>query len=218
MTDKPAEIGVADGSCDMQGLLTEIDGLSVADPRPRLDALAAAIGRRGFGPVVILLCATILLPSGMIPGLPFAVAAALAATALSMIAGARSVALPSRIGRMRLPAGLLSGLARRGRPAAAQLGRLFRPRWTAVLTTRAGRTATGLVLLVSATKLALVGLVPGLPFLVMMPVLLLALGLTYRDGLAVCCGALAVIGTLGLGWRTAAGTLARFLDATQVLQ
>ena len=191
-------------SAELHGLLDDLDAAvaGAADGRITLGALLSAIGPRGFGPVLVALSAAIILPTGMIPLVPHLVALLIGFVALELALGSRALRLPARLRAVTLPASAVRGFVVRARPLAARAGRLLRPRHPALVATRGGEILIAGVLSVIALFLFAVGLIPGLPFLLCVPVLLIGLGLTTRDGAVAAAGMLLVLMPMGaiLSW------------------
>jgi len=156
--------------------------------RVALGDLLRRIGMRGFGPVLILASGLLILPVGMIPGVPGAIAILIGLVAIELLSGGKALRLPGRLARMTLPATLVAAAVKRSRPVTRAIGRLLRPRATVLATARVAQIGLGLVLGAIAILLFAVGFVPGLPFLLAVPVLLLGLGMTARDGLVLSIG------------------------------
>jgi hypothetical protein len=151
------------------------------------------IGLRGFGPILVIISGLLLLPIGMIPGVPGAVAIVMGLVAVELVSGGKAIRLPDRVARLSLRASLVTGAVTRSRPVTRAIGRLLRPRATALATSRMAHVAVGLLLGAIAVVMFVVGFVPGLPFLLAVPVFLIGLGLTARDGVAVSLGLAGVL-------------------------
>jgi hypothetical protein len=192
------------GAAELHGLLDDLDAAAAgaAEGRLALGALLSAIGARGFGPVLVALSAAIILPTGMIPFVPHLVAVLIGFVALELALGSRALRLPARLRAVTLPAGAVAGFVRRARPLAARAGRVLRPRHPGLVATRGAQLLIAGVLFTIALFLFAVGLIPGLPFLLCVPVLLIGLGLTTRDGVVAAAGMMLVLMPMGaiLSW------------------
>jgi hypothetical protein len=158
-----------------------------------LGEILRRIGLRGFGPILVIVSGLLLLPIGMIPGVPGAVAIVLGLVAIELVSGGKAIRLPDRVARLSLRASLISGTVARSRPVTRAIGRLLRPRAVAFVTARATQVLTGLVLGTIAVVMFVVGFVPGLPFLLAVPVFLMGLGLTARDGRVLALGLCSIL-------------------------
>ena len=169
---------------------------AIRDERVSMRAMAQAHGPEAHGTLLLLLAMPCLLP---VPGVGMVLGVRMAALAVTMWRGHCAPCLPQRVAELELPrhwaqrvlVGLASACALAGRRARARLSHLA----------ISGRR--------SATALA-VGLMAGIvvmpiPFGNLLPALalvLIGLGLVFRDGLAVILGllmsGLALVATTGL--------------------
>jgi hypothetical protein len=153
--------------------------VSVKDIVERVEA------QDGLAPVVCVLTLPVLLP--MPPGVSMVLALPLLMAAPQLMIGRRDLWLPDRLRGWSVDAHKVQGTVRRVLPWLTRLETLVRPRFT-FLTGRIGAGLAGAVCTVMAVVLVL-----PLPFANLFPaltVLLLSLGLTRRDGLAVIVGVL----------------------------
>jgi hypothetical protein len=171
------------------------------DAQISLGEILRRIGLRGFGPILVIVSGLLLLPIGMIPGVPGAVAIVMGLVAVELVSGGKAIRLPGRIARLSLRASLVSGSVARARPVTRVIGRLLRPRAVALATARPVEILLGLVLGTIAVVMFVVGFVPGLPFLLAIPVLLIGLGLTARDSLVLFLGLVAALAPAAYAWR-----------------
>lgn len=169
-------------------------------PRPRLDDLVEALGKRASGLVLAVVAVPAIVPS---PGLPvgFVFGTMLALVALSMVFGRDKPKIPAWLGRMRLKPSVVDLLTSRGAGLLRRVERHLRPRAATFLTASSVRLL-GLVTALMGVLIAL-----PIPFGNTLPgvsVLLMGLGLAARDGLAVLGSLiLAVVATgvsVALGW------------------
>lgn len=207
MRDGDGGTGQGAGS-ELHGLLDDLEAAADGRERIPLGALLGAIGPRGFGPILVLLSLAIILPTGMIPLLPHVVAVVLGFVAVELALGSRALRLPRRLREVGVPARHVRAFAARARPLAARIGRVLRPRNEIFAATRTAHLALAGILFLAALLLFAVGLIPGLPFLLCVPVLLIGLGLTARDGNFAAAGALLFLMPMGaiLSWGTGIAT------------
>jgi hypothetical protein len=142
--------------------------------------------RRGFGPVLVVLALLLILPVGMIPGMPDVVALATLAVAVALMRR-RRVRLPRWLRAREIGTELLSGGNTRLRPLARRIGQIVRPRLAFMIEGRLAELMIALVLAGIAVVILAIGLIPGLPFAFAIPLALIGIGLVARDGLAVLC-------------------------------
>lgn len=197
MTDPTAPRGT---DPEIAGLLADLEALAGSRERVTLGEVLAAIGTRGFGPLLVVLALFLILPVGMIPGVPGVVALTLGAVAAELALGNRALRPPRRVRDIGLPARHVAGIAARLRPMARAFGRLLRPRAPALAGSRAMALCLAAVLALTAVLVFVLGFVPGLPFALAWPVLLLGLGLTVRDSAALGLGLALYLPAGGVLW------------------
>ena len=168
----------------------------IRDERVSMQAMAQAHGPEAHGTLLLLLAMPCLLP---VPGVGTVLGLGMAALAVAMWRGHRAPCLPQRVAELELPrhwaqrvlVGLASAYALAGRLARARLSHL-------AMSGR--RSATAL----AVGMMAAIIVMP-IPFGNLLPALALlfvALGLVFRDGVAVILGLLmsgaALVATTGL--------------------
>jgi len=177
------------------------DELGPCPRGPTLAALAGRLERRGYGMLLLLAALCCCLPgppgSGVVLSLP------LLLLGTGMLAGRRQPWLPGWLGRRRLPPGPLRGLLRRAVPLLERLERRVRPRWICPHSPGSRpeiiqERVTGAAVVMLALLLALPTPLTNLPLAA--SVVILALGVLERDGLATLAGlaAAALAGTATL--------------------
>lgn len=188
-------------------LLKRIREIDSAEDPVKLRVVLEHVGRRSFGPVILLAGIVTMAPLiGDIPGVPTLMASLVVLTAAQLLLGKRNFWLPGLLLERAVPRARLHRiLAWLDRPAAV-LDRWFRPRLEAV---SAGR---GIYLV--ALACILVALV--MPFLEFIPFsanlaatawIAFGLAIIFRDGYAALFALLVTFGMFG--WLASAG-LQRF--------
>lgn len=169
---------------------------TLRDERVSMRAMAQAHGPEAPGTLLLLLAMPCLLP---VPGVGTVLGAGMAALAVAMWRGQGEPCLPQRVANLELPRlwaqRVLQGLAcayeTAGRHAKARLSHLAGPTWRSAVAVAVGLMAIIVVLPVPFGNL--------LPALALM---LIGLGLIFRDGIAVILGLLmsgvALVATTGL--------------------
>lgn len=159
-------------------------------------AMAQAHGPEAHGTLLLLLAMPCLLP---VPGVGTVLGVGMAALAVAMWRGQGEPCLPQRVANLELPRhwarrvleGLASAYEMAGRHARARLSHLAGPTWRSALAAAVGSMAIIVVLPIPFGNL--------LPALAL---LLIGLGLVFRDGIAVILGLLmsgvALVATTGL--------------------
>lgn len=168
--------------------------------------LVGSLHRRAFGLSLLLFALPNCLPT--IPGFSTVTGLMLLVIAGQMVAGRETLLLPRALGRRTVSTRHLRGIIARVLPSLRRVERFCRPR-RAVFTERMGRRLMGCVIIILSAILML-----PIPFIGNQPpglaIVVLALGLTERDGLVVVIGyglsVLAAIITLG-GTAAALGAL-----------
>lgn len=185
----------------LDGLLRDLERLIGDRERVLLGEVLDTLGARGHGPILLVLAALMMLPTGLLPLMPALIGGLIALTAVEMIAGGKGVSVPPRLARIALPGALLRGSLRRGAPFARRVGRVLHPCWPVFVRSQAVQVVLAAILLMASAVMIVIGAIPGLPFLLVLPALLFGLGLTAGDGRLVAAGLLA---TGLVGWGIAA--------------
>ena len=156
--------------------------------RVLLGELTDSLGPRGFGPIILLAAAMMMLPTGIIPGVPAFMGVLLLLAGGQMLSGKRELWLPPRIYGITLPGpALLRGLVR-AKPVAIKLERWVKARWLFLVEWRASLWFIAVILILSSGVIIVIGAIPGLPFLLALHVLAIGIGLTAGDGRFVAAG------------------------------
>ncbi len=174
------------------------------DDEPTLGTLINAAGHRTYGPMLLIPALIALAPTGAIPGIPSACGAILVLVSLQMIAGREQPWIPRRLLNIRLKRSLVEKAVEKGRPPARWLSRQVHERWP-VMISRPALIGAGLVIAALAGLMVPLELVPFAVALPAFAVVILALGLSTRDGLVI---------TLGLGAAALAAAAALWLLRT----
>jgi len=170
---------------------------TAAGPDLSLGRILDALEERGYGPILLALSAFLILPTGMIPGLPQIVGAAEILVGAQLVVGRPRPWFPARLRSTRISAGLLQRSVARARPWARRLNRLLSARLAAVCVHPLALRLIGVGVIFAGLLLIPFGLVPLLPFAIGLTTLLLGLGLTARDGVVT------LIGFAALAWAMA---------------
>jgi len=171
-----------------EGLLDKLDHASANTATVSFGEVLEIIGAQGFGPLLAVLAAFLILPSGMIPGMPAVIAVVLAFIAFEIVLGNHRLRLPIWVKARPVPARTVAAFVRGLRPLARRAGRVLRPRLTIFATGRTALLLVAAVLSVTALMLFFLGFLPGMPLLLAIPVLLMGLGLSTRDGAVLLAG------------------------------
>lgn len=184
-TSEPHD-GLHDGP--LAGLLAELGALGKAHVSVSVGDIMAALGARGHGPIMLTLAALMLLPMGMLPVMPSLIGVLLGLTGGQMLLGGKAVTLPGFLARRRFDGEHLRGALARAAPLGLRVSRVLRPRWRGLVESRVSLWLIALYLLSAAMVMVTLGAIPGLPFVLCLPVMLFGLGLTTGDGRVVALG------------------------------
>ncbi|WP_027135074.1 exopolysaccharide biosynthesis protein [Geminicoccus roseus] len=167
------------------------DEVSVAD-------LQAAIGKRSFGPLLLVPGLVVLSPLSGIPTLPTFAAGILLLIAVQILGGRTSIWLPGRLARRTLPRhGLLKALAIL-EPGARVADRFVKPRLR-ILTGFWGIKAVALVCLLIAVTMPPLEILPFINSGAGLVIVIFALGITAHDGILVLAGLVITLAVLVAG-------------------
>ena len=166
---------------DLASLALSRDRLSVAD-------IVETLGSRGFGPLIVLLAGMLILPVGMLPGLPAAVAVLLILIGGRMMTGEQRIWLPARLGRVTISGHLLAVSVARAQPAVLWLRPLLAPRLPFLIDSALMARLVALILMTTGAAIFIGGIIPGIPFVLSLHVLVLGLAMSARDGLVALFG------------------------------
>ena len=146
------------------------------------------IQERGYGPLIMVLSAFVILPTGMIPGVPAFVGIALLLIAGQMFLGRAKPWFPQRLKNIDLDTDKIKTSVDKARPWAEKLGKLLSPRLTwATKGTLALQVAAGCIAM-AAFMMVPLGFIPFLPMILGAACLLIGLGITSRDGAVALAG------------------------------
>lgn len=193
----------------LRAKLAALPGL-LPQGRATLGQLLAGLGDHQTALVLAVFALPAIIPT---PGLPAGMifGTALAILSLQMVAGSPEFSLPARLSRVGVPRNLVLGMASGGARTLERIDGWLKPRWQRLADVAALRPL-GLVVFLMALLIAL-----PIPFGNVLPglsVLMIALGLAERDGMAVGAGlllavlsALFSIGMIAGGWYLIQGWL-----------
>jgi len=175
-------------------LIDTADGSQVS-----VGQILQALRERGFGALLIGLSLLIVLPTGAIPLVPALCGLLIIIVCLQIIIGKQSVPVPASIADRAFDSDKIRSRLQRFRGWAQWLGQFFYPRLE-VLTTRPWQITVACVCILQSIVIITIGFVP---FVVMIPgasILILGVGMSFRDGYAILVGLISVVISL---WATA---------------
>ena len=143
------------------------------------------IEERGYGPLIMVLSLFVIGPTGAVPGIPAVVGFALVLLGGQMLLGKSSPWFPGFVRRIEIPCDRIDSTVEILKPWAERLGWIIRQRLEAVCSGRLAGIVQAFSVLVSGLIMIPLGFVPFLPMALGAAMLVLGLGITARDGLAV---------------------------------
>ncbi|MCE8417636.1 exopolysaccharide biosynthesis protein [Rhodovulum sulfidophilum] len=185
----------------ISSLLEDLAALALANDRISIADLVEALGARGFGPLLVMLSAFLILPVGMLPGLPGVVAIFMILIGGRMMTGETTLWLPARLRRVHISGHVLAVSVARAQPAALWLRPLLTPRLVALIEGRIATRLIALILIGTGVLIFLLGFIPGLPFVLSLHVLMLGLALSTRDGLVAALAYALMVPEIIFIWR-----------------
>lgn len=177
----------------LSGLMSDLGDLSASRESITLKDLLDTIGARGHGPIILVLAALMLLPTGMLPLMPQVMGGLLVLTAFEMLVGGKGVSLPPWITKREMGTKLLAAAVARARPVSDHVGLFLRPRYPWLIHSNLSLCAIAVLLIIASAVMIVIGGIPGLPFVLCIPAVLFGLGLTTGDGGVVALGYVATL-------------------------
>lgn len=162
-----------------------------------VDQVQEKVGRRSFGPLLLILGLIALTPIGGIPGVPTLFGLVVLLTAGQLLIGRRSFWLPAFITKRSIGAKRLKKAAKSAGPAARWVDTLLRPRLD-MLTDDRGVYGIAVACVVLALTLPVLEVVPMAGFVPAAAITAFALALVARDGVLAIIGYAAAAVTLYL--------------------
>jgi hypothetical protein len=161
--------------------------------------LLSTIGRRSYGPLLLLIGLVAISPITAVPGLTWLTAALTLLIALQMFIGRRTPWLPKRALDAKLSRDLVVRAVSAARPWARRIDKLLKPRLT-FLALQPFVNLIALVCIGAALITIPLGFIPFAPFVPSLAIVVFGLGMTARDGLLLLLGMIGVIATSYFAW------------------
>lgn len=185
---------------NLVGLLEKI-GASSTEGEVSLADVREAIGRRSFGPLLMIVGLLSVLPTGLIPGMGYATATLMIVLFTGVLVGKREVWLPAFLKRRRIGRERVEREVERLRPWAARLDKVSRQRLSALLKPPLLQVLALAGIFMAATMYPL-GPFPFGAFPAGGASILIGIALTTGDGAfalaGLAAGALGVLATFGI--------------------
>lgn len=187
---------------NLEMVLDELDEACAdrdGDGRVIVGDLLKAVGRRAYGPLILLIGLVAISPASLIPGSTWLFAALAFLIAGQMAIGLKQPWLPKGMLDKEVPARNMSGGIAKARPWAQRIDKVIRPRFT-FLAAPPFVNLVALVCVAAAIITVPLGFIPFAPALPSAALILFGLGMTARDGLLLTFGlALFACAALWLG-------------------
>jgi hypothetical protein len=192
----------------LTGLIEAIRTLAanhdVGDGRDvRVRDIMAMVGRRAYGPLLLLIGLFSISPATVLPGMTWATAALTLLFCVQMIVGARHPWLPRRLLDARLSRGAVRQICDSVGPWAARIDTVLKPRLI-FLAEPPFVNIAGLFCAIAALATFPLGLVPMAPIVPGVAIVLVGLGLLIKDGLLLLLSGAIVTGAIVLAWTAVA--------------
>lgn len=178
-----AEQGCREAPRSLEELLASIEAIEAPSGRIRFDEVLEAIGRRAFGPLLLLAGLVVLLPViGDIPGVPLLMACFTLLVCVQLLIGRRTFWLPAWLRNRSMPRDKVHKALGWLHKPARLIDRLLHDRLT-FMTSELGNRLAALACLVIALCLPPMELIPFSANLAGLALTLFGLSIMARDGL-----------------------------------
>lgn len=185
---------------NLEDVLDEIATKCDDDDTPEsltLDEVLESVGRRSYGPLLLVIGLFAISPATIIPGMTWLAAALTLLVAGQMALGMPRIWLPRKALQAQLPRSAVRSGIEKGRGAAKTIDKLLKPRLT-FLSRPPFVNLVALMVLVAALITFPLGLIPFAPLAPGLAVVFFGLGMVARDGLWLALGAAAIAGAIWL--------------------
>jgi hypothetical protein len=158
-----------------------------ADEGVKLGLLVSAVGRRAYGPLLLVLGLFAISPATVVPGMTWLTALLTLLVAGQMAVGMKRPWLPKAFLNLKVPRQALFKGLEAARPWADRIDGVLRPRWQFMAQPP---FVIVIALIIMATSLITIplGLIPFAPLLPGLAVVIFGLGMTAKDGLWLSLG------------------------------
>lgn len=150
----------------------------------RFGDVVETLENKGFGPVLLVPALIALLPTGAIPGIPSACGLMIFLVAVQMALGKKHPWIPARLRDLGLQRDRLVGAIDKAVPVTRRVDRLFKPRLTSLSDAPLSKLF-GLLCAVFGLSMIPLELVPFAAAVPALAIVLVAIGLSTRDGIVL---------------------------------
>ncbi|MCC6788292.1 MAG: exopolysaccharide biosynthesis protein [Hyphomonadaceae bacterium] len=185
---------------NLEDVLDEIAAKCDNDSTPdtlTLDEVLESVGRRSYGPLLLVIGLFAISPATILPGMTWFAAALTLLVAGQMALGRPRIWLPKKALQAQLPRDAVRSGVEKGRGAAKVIDKLLKPRLT-VLSKPPFVNLVALMVIAAALITFPLGLIPLAPLAPGLAVVFFGLGMVARDGLWLALGTAVIAGTIWL--------------------
>lgn len=166
----------------------------------RLGVLLSAVGRRSYGPLLLLVGLFAISPATIVPGMTTVAATIILIIAVQMAFGMQRPWLPRFVLNIKVPRGPFFAFLDNTRPAVERIDGVFlRPRLE-FLSAPPFVNLVALCVIVAALITYPLSIIPFAPLAPGIAVVLFGLGMTARDGVWLALGIALTAGAIALAW------------------
>ncbi len=178
-----------------------------AQERIRLGVVLSAVGRRTYGPLLLIVGLFSISPIALIPGVTWACAALMLLLGGQMALGMSTPWLPRALLNLRVPRKLLGRFLNKTRPHAQRLEEYFLDERLCFLTTPPAVLLVALFVVAAALVTFPLSFIPFTPLAPSLAVIVMGIGMTARDGVWLILGMAMVTAILVVAAPLAAGAI-----------
>jgi hypothetical protein len=171
----------------------EQDGAEAAGGKLSLDDILDVIGRRAYGPLLLIIGVLSVSPLSMIPGSTWAFALLTFLVAIQMGLNLKHPWLPKATLKISFPEKDIYGAVRKVRPWTYVIDKIVKPRFQ-FLAHEPWLVLIALLAVIAALITFPLSFIPFAPFIPGVAVILVGLGVTARDGVVLAVAMLLVVG------------------------
>jgi hypothetical protein len=180
---------------NLNGVLDEIAAKCETDDTPgslTLDEILDSVGRRSYGPLLLVIGLFAISPATIVPGMTWLAAALTLVVAGQMALGLPRIWLPKKALQAQLPRDAVKSGVEKSRGAARAIDKLLKPR-LAFLSKPPFVNVVALMVIAAALITFPLGLIPFAPLAPGLAVVFFGLGMVARDGLWLALGTAAML-------------------------
>ena len=168
-------------------LLRQISDNAEGD-KIKFSNVVKAIEHRGFGALLIVPALLVILPTGGIPGLPTLCAIFMILISGQIVMGQSHPWLPKKIRNYAVPKDKFDKAVEKCEPVLKAISRVIKPRLKIIVVPDIAKRSIAVLIILLSVACSALELVPFAAFFPGATILMLAIGLTFRDGAFVVVG------------------------------